>query len=276
MKYVQNLSRSAFVNKFVNFIVSEYENKVFIEATDFSNFIVVKGISLDKEIIDLIEIKEEFKERNPEYFSSREHFNIIDLIDYDYSINLNDSVFSFTYYNSTRPIYHPEVLKFVEENKSLMFETLSFSKKIIVQCDEGSKNEYFENITFDFPSISYKSSFPNGLSNKSKWKILFYYGEYISYNLFKILLTDKITLDFQVDLPSIETTNLDKINVIVTANSQYDDSTITSLVLDVFDFNITKFKDEFLNNYDFQQEIDFPFESKPWLVYNKSKDLIII
>ena len=276
MKYVQNLSRSAFVNKFVNFIVSKYENKVFIEATDFSNFIVVKGISLDKEIIDLIEIKEEFKERNPEYFSSREHFNIIDLIDYDYSINLNDSVFSFTYYNSTRPIYHPEVLKFVEENKSLMFETLSFSKKIVVQCDESSKNEYFENITFDFPSISYKSSFPNGLSNKSKWKILFYYGEYISYNLFKILLTDKITLDFQVDLPSIETTNLDKINVIVTANSQYNDSTITSLVLDVFDFNITKFKDEFLNNYDFQQEIDFPFESKPWLVYNKSKDLIII
>lgn len=275
MKYVQNLSRSAFVNKFVNFIVSKYENKVFIEATDFSNFIVVKGISLDKEIIDLIEIKEEFKERNPEYFSSREHFNIIDLIDYDYSINLNDSVFSFTYYNSTRPIYHPEVLKFVEENKSLMFETLSFSKKIVVQCDESSKNEYFENITFDFPSISYKSSFPNGLSNKSKWKILFYYGEYISYNLFKILLTDKITLDFQVDLPSIETTNLDKINVIVTANSQYNDSTITSLVLDVFDFNITKFKDEFLNNYDFQQEIDFPFESKPWLVYDKIKDLII-
>lgn len=275
MKYVQNLSRSAFVNKFVNFIVSKYENKVFIEATDFSNFIVVKGISIDKEIIDLIEIKEEFKERNPEYFSSREHFNIIDLIDYDYSINLNDSVFSFTYYNSTRPIYHPEVLKFVEENKSLMFETLSFSKKIVVQCDESSKNEYFENITFDFPSISYKSSFPNGLSNKSKWKILFYYGEYISYNLFKILLTDKITLDFQVDLPSIETTNLDKINVIVTANSQYNDSTITSLVLDVFDFNITKFKDEFLNNYDFQQEIDFPFESKPWLVYDKIKDLII-
>lgn len=275
MKYVQNLSRSAFVNKFVNFIVSKYENKVFIEATDFSNFIVVKGISIDKEIIDLIEIKEEFKERNPEYFSNREHFNIIDLIDYDYSINLNDSVFSFTYYNSTRPIYHPEVLKFVEENKSLMFETLSFSKKIVVQCDESSKNEYFENITFDFPSISYKSSFPNGLSNKSKWKILFYYGEYISYNLFKILLTDKITLDFQVDLPSIETTNLDKINVIVTANSQYNDSTITSLVLDVFDFNITKFKDEFLNNYDFQQEIDFPFESKPWLVYDKIKDLII-
>ena len=275
MKYVQNLSRSAFVNKFVNFIVSKYENKVFIEATDFSNFIVVKGISIDKEIIDLIEIKEEFKERNPEYFSSREHFNIIDLIDYDYSINLNDSVFSFTYYNSTRPIYHPEVLKFVEENKSLMFETLSFSKKIVVQCDESSKNEYFENITFDFPSISYKSSFPNGLSNKSKWKILFYYGEYISYNLFKILLTDKITLDFQVDLPSIETTNLDKINVIVTANSQYNDSTITSLVLDVFDFNITKFKDEFLNNYDFQREIDFPFESKPWLVYDKIKDLII-
>jgi hypothetical protein len=240
------------------------------------NFIVVKGISLDKEIIDLIKIKEEFKEKNLEYFSNREHFNLIDLIDYNFTGKLNDSVFSFTYFNSPRPIYHPEILKFIEETPTWSFETLDFSEKLILQCDEDVKDKYYNNLIFDFPTVSHKTIFPHGLSNKSKWKILFYYGEYISFNLFKILLTDKITLDFQIDSPMIETTNLDKVNIIVTANSQYDDSTITSLVLDIFDFNIIKFKDNFLNNYDFQREIDFPFESKPWLLNDKSHELFIV
>lgn len=277
MKYIKPYSQTAFLNSFVNFITSEFENKIFIQAVDFTNFIVVKGVSLDDELIDLTEIKNKFKEKKPEYFVDRMNFNIIDLIDYTKKIKLNQSNFSFDYYNCERPIYHSKILTFMSNfNINSQFETIDYDDKLIIQCDENTKTDYSPFGKFDFPTLNYQSTFPNGLSNKSIWKILFFYGEYIAFNLFKILLTDKITLEFQVnDYTDEEYYNFDKINATVKVDCQYNSNDVTSLVRDIFDFNLTKFKELYLSNYDFQNEIEFPFGEKPWLVHDKGKDLLI-
>jgi hypothetical protein len=50
---------------------------------------------------------------------------------------------------------------------------------------------------------------------------------------------------------------------------------IKSMILDVFDFNISKFEVEYLTNYDIDLDLSNPFLDKPWLIKDKSKDLIL-
>jgi hypothetical protein len=47
------------------------------------------------------------------------------------------------------------------------------------------------------------------------------------------------------------------------------------LVLDVFDFNINKFSNDFLNEYDIEDDIINQVKDKPWLVKDRTKDLIM-
>jgi L-ribulose-5-phosphate 3-epimerase UlaE len=53
------------------------------------------------------------------------------------------------------------------------------------------------------------------------------------------------------------------------------DKQLKSLVLDVFDFNLTKFQNDYLKGYDLKFEIDAQFSSKPWLVKDRTKDIIL-
>ena len=48
------------------------------------------------------------------------------------------------------------------------------------------------------------------------------------------------------------------------------------MVLDVFDFNLTKFKNDYLKGYDLSNEIDNQLNPKPWLVKDKLSELYII
>ena len=259
-----------FVNKFAEYITQFDNKKIWIEVTDFHNFFVVKGISYDKNIIDLSEIKENFKKDYPSMFYGREHFNIFDLIDYNPK-NLNDSHFNFTYYKSERPVYNQNSIDFFRDN-SQWIKSVDYSEKVVVDCEEREKNRFDFNVDYELPSLSVKSNFPYGFSELYPYKIYLYYGEYIAYHLFKILLTEKIKIDFYVNHQENDTPKLD---ISVVCNSQYKDSDIKSMILDVFDLNINNFRAEKLVNYNFQHEIDNPLGEKPWLVYEKLKDMVI-
>ena len=50
---------------------------------------------------------------------------------------------------------------------------------------------------------------------------------------------------------------------------------VKSLILDVFDFNLGKFQSKFLENYNLSTEIDNQLSSKPWLVKDRSSDIIL-
>ena len=57
--------------------------------------------------------------------------------------------------------------------------------------------------------------------------------------------------------------------------SIYPKNKIKSLILDVFDFNLNKFSNDYLNEYDIEKDIQNQLEEKPWLVKEKVKDLVI-
>jgi hypothetical protein len=48
------------------------------------------------------------------------------------------------------------------------------------------------------------------------------------------------------------------------------------MVLDVFDFNIPRFSNTTLKNYDLSKEIDSQLEIKPWLKKDRISELFII
>jgi hypothetical protein len=54
----------------------------------------------------------------------------------------------------------------------------------------------------------------------------------------------------------------------------YQEETIKSMVLDVFDFNLNKFQTTILN-YDVSEDLNNPISDKPWLIHDRTKDLII-
>ena len=58
--------------------------------------------------------------------------------------------------------------------------------------------------------------------------------------------------------------------------SPYLHESVKSMVLDVFDFDLTRFNTKYLKNYDFSNEIDNQLSEKPWLVKDKLSELIII
>ena len=58
-------------------------------------------------------------------------------------------------------------------------------------------------------------------------------------------------------------------------NSFYSPEKVKSLVLDVFDFNINKFSNDYLNEYDIEDDIINQAKDKPWLVKDRTKDLIM-
>ena len=48
------------------------------------------------------------------------------------------------------------------------------------------------------------------------------------------------------------------------------------MVLDIFDFNLTKFQTDYLKDYNFIDEIVKPFETKSWINKDKVRDLMIV
>ena len=59
------------------------------------------------------------------------------------------------------------------------------------------------------------------------------------------------------------------------SESNYSKSQITSLVLDVFDMDITEFKER-LSNYNFTEDITNPSLDKPYLVQDRLIDVVLV
>jgi hypothetical protein len=121
--------------------------------------------------------------------------------------------------------------------------------------------------TTNFLSVS--SSFPYGYSLNLGRREL-YYGEHICNQLFNLLETDKIIFKYSSVINSE-----DDFNIEVTCDSIYTPEKIKSLILDVFDFNLNKFANDYIKDYDVERDIDNQLGEKPWLVKDRMKDLVI-
>ena len=95
-----------------------------------------------------------------------------------------------------------------------------------------------------------------------------YYSEYICNQLFDVILTDKLTFKYS----SVKVDEDNQIDII--SNSINPKKDIISMVLDVFDFDMLVFNNK-IKDYDIIEDTTLPFDTKPWLLRDKIKDLIL-
>ena len=275
MKYINPFSKQGFVNLFADHIIKSINpsHKSRFQVVDFKSFLVVYGSTSSDEVLDLNKLRDTFIEKNKELvnYLDIKNVNIIDLI--DYREPLSPTEYYFDYFNSSRPIFHQKTLNEIDrdtngEYKKDFLSSIDYTDKLELEFYSPFLPDNLKIFnTTNFLSVS--SSFPYGHSlNLGRRE--FYYGEYVCNHLFNILETDKITLKYSSTLDSEEDLNIE-----VICNSFYSPEKIKSLVLDVFDFNINKFSNDFLNEYDIEDDIINQVKDKPWLVKDRTKDLIM-
>ena len=275
MKYINPFSKQGFVNLFADHIIKSINpnHKSRFQVVDFKSFLVVYGATSSDEVLDLNKLRDTFIEKHKELvnYLNLKHVNIIDLI--DYREPLSPTEYYFEYHNSSRPIFHQKILNEIDRNtngeyKKDFLSSISYTYKLELEFYSPflpDNLKIFNTTNF----LSVYSSFPYGHSlNLGRRE--FYYGEYVCNHLFNILETDKITLKYSTTLDSEEDLNIE-----VICNSFYSLEKIKSLVLDVFDFNINKFSNDFLNEYDIEADIINQVKDKPWLIKDRTKDLIM-
>jgi hypothetical protein len=269
MKLINLNSKRGIVNLFADFIIKEINPKYnsIIQVTDLNYFFIVNGITESKEILDLSKIKDKFISEYQHILKTNgitDNFNIMDLIMYDKKIiNSEDRELSINYYNSSRPIYNPNIINSIEENTL----SVDFTHSPQFEINYNSVNNYNN---FVFSELQISSSFPHGYSLKMGRSLL-YYGEYIVYNIFNTIFTDEISFNI-TNKKDNNGYPIFKIH----CESIFETSTIESLISDDFDFDFDKFEKS-LVNYDFCDDIKKPTEVKPWLVKDINyKDLIIM
>ena len=271
MKYVNENSNKGIVNLFADFLVKEINKTnqydVVIEVTDCGKFFIVNGLTNSDKILDMVIVKEEFyKEYQPlmEQFGYK-ILNIIDVIIYDTELSKKPE-YIFDFHNSSRPIYHSNIMNDLIDNPQPKFNSISYTNRLEYELDYSENNtQHLDFYTYSPLNIS--SEFPHGYS-LSMGRQELYYSEYICNQLFDVILTDKLTFKYS----SLKVDEDNQIDIV--SNSIHPKKDIISMVLDVFDFDMLMFNDK-IKNYDIIEDMTNPFDTKPWLTRDKIKDLIL-
>ena len=110
-------SRIFVLNLFADFIVSKisHDEQSIINIVDCKNFILIKGFTTSKEILNLTEISNEFSKIYAKYLEKNKITHTIDLIEYDKEIKQTETL-SFTYHNTDNCSYHPKQIEHYENN----------------------------------------------------------------------------------------------------------------------------------------------------------------
>jgi hypothetical protein len=117
--------------------------------------------------------------------------------------------------------------------------------------------------------INISSEFPYGHS-LGCGRGMFYYSHYIFNHMYSLLGVDKLYFHYSSELDENE-----DYKIKVVSDSRYSKSQITNLVLDVFDMDITEFKERLLN-YNFTEDITNPSLDKPYLVQDRLIDVVLV
>jgi hypothetical protein len=271
MKYINENSNRGLVNLFSNYIVNQINKDkqydVVIEVTDCGKFFVVNGMTNSDKILDMVKVKESFLESYKSLLTNfgYENVNVIDLIMYGNELSKKDD-YAFDFHNSSRPIYHNNLITSIIESKQPKFNSISYTNRLEYELDYSEGNtrnlEYYT-----YAPLNISSEFPHGYS-LSMGRQEFYYSEYICNQLFDVILTDRLTFKYS-SIKQDEDNQID-----IHSMSLFPKKDIISMVLDVFDFDMLIFND-MIKGYDIMEDITKPFDKKPWLIRDKIKDIIL-
>lgn len=211
-----------------------------IHVTDNNNFFVINGITESNELLGIYDLKDEFNKKYKDFFESP-ITHTFDLIQYGMDLSPKTKHKGLYYLTSDNVSYHYTLMD-------------QFS----VSGDSFNHNGIttYKDVESDFSPVC--SEFPHGYSY-DQGRILHYYGKSIAYNItFKVLGT-KLELNLlrepNEDGEFIESVFLD---------DSFSDDKLKSYLLDTFDFNYNKVREE-IKKVDLSLEITNPLEDYEFL-----------
>ena len=134
-----------------------------------------------------------------------------------------------------------------------------------IDVNKSLQVEVYEPIS----EINVSSEFPYGHS-LGCGRGMYYYSHYIFNHMYSLLGVDQLYFRYSNKLDENE-----DYKIKVVSNSSISKTSIESLVLDVFDMDLTEFNNR-LSKYQFFDDITDPNSEKPYLVQDRLKDVILV
>lgn len=260
-------SIDGYVNHFADYILNSVPNgnMTVIKVTlHFPNVMIIQGYDFTRTIYNFSKLHSDFLQEFPHYIDiiSDTKISFIDLINDKTHKGFLES-FWFTCYNTPRPIYNSfQLNEFIDPTfeqgmnmvteDSIKFSTPNTYKRII-----------------ETPIIESQfmatSSYPFGFSKHLR--SVLYTSEFIAYNLFRIVKTNKMFIH-NINMSPL---NLDE-TLEIKCKCSYSEKKLVSLVLDTLtDYDL----EEVIEDYDTSKDFFEPIADKPWLEAWKVGELVM-
>ena len=240
-------SRGYTINLFSDYLLTKIphtEESIFSVA-DCKNFIIIKGKTSHKEILDISLITKEFNEK---YEPETPISHTIDLIEYDCKLSKVKNL-EFILHKSENCSYHKtQIEKFSSSESSFDFSSYP---------SEVSDDE-----------LIVTSEFPHGYS-LSQGRLIYLYGKHIFYSIPTNYTDSSIIFNLSLDKDD----DNDNIISIFNVDKKSEDKTLKSAILDVFDFDMSWLSSE-MKKVDWSIELTNPLEEYSF-IKKKNKDFII-
>jgi len=245
------ISRLSLVNLFADFILNQIpkEEQTIIQVVDCINFYAIKGKTTYNEPLNIGKLKDDFVVKFENYMGDIKLTHTIDLIEYDCNLKPLDSL-SFTYHNTKSCSYNHQQIQSFEND-----ETLSYDYTYSLESISEDNN------------LIYISEFPHGYS-LGQGRLLYYYGKHITYNIPSSYPFNYLTLE----LSNNKDESGDQVFSVKNKSNEVD-YTLTSAILDMFDFDLNWLEQK-IKKVEWYSEITNPLEDYDFLK-KKIKDFII-
>jgi hypothetical protein len=240
-------SRVYTINLFSDYLLSKIPNteESIFSVVDCKNFIIIKGKTSHKEILDISSITKEFNEK---YEPETPISHTIDLIEYDCKLSKVKNL-EFILHKSENCSYHKTQI----EKFSLNVSSFDF-------------NYYPSEVSDD--DLIVTSEFPHGYS-LNQGRLIYLYGKHIFYSIPTNYTDSSIIFNLSLDKDD----DNDNIISIFNTDKKSEDETLKSAILDVFDFDMSWLSSE-MKKVDWSIELTNPLEEYSF-IKKKNKDFII-
>ena len=244
-------SRILIINLFSDFILSKipHNEETIIKVVDCTNFFIIKGKTSYNQVLDLTIILDEFLKKYEDHLGKVKLSHTVDLIEYDVKMNIPND-FEFVYHNSVNCSYHYTQIESYENNKS----SYNYNHIITEITDE------------DMVSVS---EFPHGYS-LGQGRLHYYYGKHIFYSI----PTNYPVNTLIFNMSKNKTEDGEPIFSVRSSISTSIDMTLTSAILDVFDFDMSWLEKE-IKKVDWSLELLNPLEEYDF-IKKINKNLVIV
>jgi len=240
-------SRVYTINLFSDYLLTKIPNteESIFSVADCKNFIIIKGKTSHKEILDISSITKEFNEK---YEPETPISHTIDLIEYDCKLSKVKNL-EFILHKSENCSYHKtQIEKFLLNESSFDF------------------NCYPSKVSDD--DLIVTSEFPHGYS-LNQGRLIYLYGKHIFYSIPTNYRDSSIIFNLSLE----KNDDNDNIISIFDVDKNSEDETLKSAILDVFDFDMSWLSSE-MKKVDWSVELTNPLEEYPF-IKKKNKDFII-